>query len=80
IVRNLLEQGLPADTPVLEMCQGTTAQESPLSAPLRALPEAIGEAAFTGPVLFIIGRVAGIAMKRSELSHATNAGAVPIVA
>jgi uroporphyrin-III C-methyltransferase len=80
IVGSLIAEGLPGSTPVLAVCQGTTAQELRICTSLEALPEAVRETDITGPVLFIIGRVAGIAMKRSELSHGTNAGAISIVA
>jgi len=80
IVANLTAQGLPADTPVLAVCHGTTLQEQRLSTRLEALPALAQEAAFTGPVLFIIGRVAGIAMERSEHSNATDSGAISVVA
>ena len=80
IVRKLIARGLPTDTPVLAVCQGTTAKERQICTPLEVLVAAVREAAFSGPVLFIIGRVAAIAMKRSELSNATDAGAISIVA
>jgi len=80
IVSNLIGQGLPGRTPVLAMCQGTTAREQRICTSLDALPNAVRQTSFSGPVLFIIGRVAGIATKRSELSNATDAGSISIVA
>lgn len=80
IVRNLIAQGLPATTPVLAVCQGTTSHEQRICTRLEALPVAAREAAFTGPVLFIIGRVAGIATERRERSDAADEGAISVVA
>ena len=37
-------------------------------------------AGFAGPVLFIIGRVAAIAMGRNEHHDATDSGAISVVA
>jgi uroporphyrin-III C-methyltransferase len=80
IVGSLIAEGLSATTPVLAVCQGTTAQESRICAPLEALPIALKDASFSGPVLFIIGKVAGIAMKRSVGSDARHSEAVSVVA
>jgi len=73
IARQLIAHGLPADTPVLAVCQGTTPREQRLSTSLAALPAAARTADFAGPVLFIIGRVASIAAGRNESADATNA-------
>ena len=80
IVRNLIAHGVPAGTPVLAVCQGTTAREQRTCAQLEALPAAMRGAAFTGPVLFIIGRVAGLALERSEHSNAADTRTISIVA
>ena len=80
IVRKLIAQGLSAGTPVLAVCQGTTPHEQRLCTRLEALAAELRKAAFAGPVLFIIGRVAGIALARSEQSHATDSGAISVVA
>jgi len=58
IVSRLIEHGLPAATPVLAICQGTTARERRVSAALFEIPAAIRRIEFASPVLFIIGRVA----------------------
>ncbi len=79
IAANLIAQGLPKTTPVLAVCQGTTSGEQRICTRLEALPAAAREAVFTGPVLFIIGRVAGIAMER-ERSDAADEGAISVVA
>ncbi|MBR0985601.1 uroporphyrinogen-III C-methyltransferase [Bradyrhizobium liaoningense] len=80
IVRNLIAQGLSGTTPVFAVCQGTTAQESRICAPLEALPVALKDASFSGPVLFIIGEVAAIAMQRSARSDAAHCEAISVVA
>lgn len=66
IVRQLIVHGLPGDTPVLAVCQGTTAREQRISASLMCLPQAVRAANFEGPILFIIGRVAAIAAEWKE--------------
>ena len=80
IVQKLIAHGLPAVTPVLAVCQGTTPREQRICTHLEALPTALQEAALSGPVLFIIGRVAAIAKGRSERSDAANSEAFPVVA
>jgi uroporphyrin-III C-methyltransferase len=80
IVGNLLAQGLSPTTPVFAICQGTTPQEQRLSARLETLPTALKDASFSGPVLFIIGRVAAIAMERSERNDAGSSEAISVVA
>ncbi|MCS3760480.1 uroporphyrinogen-III C-methyltransferase [Bradyrhizobium sp. 62B] len=80
IVRNLIAQGLPGTTPVLAVCQGTTPQESRICAPLEALPVALKDVSFSGPVLFIIGKVAGLASERSARSDAATCEAISVVA
>ena len=80
IAAKLIAHGLPADIPVLAVCQGTTPYEQRLCTWLAALPAAAREAGFAGPVLFIIGRVVAIAMERSEHNDATDAGAISVVA
>ena len=80
IAAKLIAHGLPADMPVLAVCQGTTPHEQRLCTWLAALPAAARQAGFAGPVLFIIGRVVAIAMERSEHNDATDAGAISVVA
>lgn len=80
IVGRLIAEGLPGITPVLAVCQGTTPQERRVCAHLETLPAALKDEAFNGPVLFIIGRVAAIAMERYGRSDAENAEAIPVVA
>lgn len=66
IVRQLIVHGLPGDTPVLAVCQGTTPRERRVCAPLVSLPQAARAANFDGPILFIIGRVAALAAEWNE--------------
>jgi len=66
IVRQLIVHGLPGDTPVLAVCQGTTPREQRICASLMSLPRAVRAANFEGPILFIIGRVAAIAAEWKE--------------
>jgi uroporphyrin-III C-methyltransferase len=66
IVHQLIEHGLPGDTPAIAISQGTTARERKLSAPLLALPAAARGADLPGPVLFIIGRVAALAAEQND--------------
>jgi uroporphyrin-III C-methyltransferase len=66
IVRQLIVHGLPGDTPVLAVCQGTTPHEQRICASLMRLPQAVRAANFAGPILFIIGRVAAIAAEWKE--------------
>lgn len=80
IVRNLMAEGLPGSTPVLAVCQGTTPQERRICTRLELLPVTLKDAPLSGPVLFIIGRVAAIAVKRSGQSDAGNTEAISVVA
>lgn len=80
IVRNLIAQGLSETTPVLAVCQGTTAQESRICASLETLPVALKDVSFSGPVLFIIGKVAGLASERSARSDGAICEAISVVA
>lgn len=66
IVRELIVHGLPGDTPVLAVCQGTTPRERRICAPLMSLPQAARAAEFDGPILFIVGRVAALAAEWKE--------------
>ncbi len=65
ISKRLLANGLPSETPVLVVCSGTTPREKQVLTDLLTLPEAIAAADMAGPVLFIIGKVAGL----SALDH-----------
>lgn len=80
IAAKLIAHGLSAGTPSLAVCQGTTRHERRLAAPLVAMPEAAATAGFDGPVLFIIGRVAAIAMQCHEHDDDTAADDFAVVA
>lgn len=56
----LIAAGLGAETPVLIVNRGTTPQERRLVSSLGQVPGAVERAAFTGPVLFLIGRVVSL--------------------
>jgi uroporphyrin-III C-methyltransferase len=80
IVRGLIAHGLPADTPAIAVCQGTTARERRVFAPLIELPGVAREANFDGPVLFIIGRVAALGAELREYEQRSVADALAVVA
>jgi len=61
IAGRLIDAGLPGDTPALAINNGTTPRERRLNSTLAALPAAARAENFSGPVLFIIGKVAGLA-------------------
>jgi uroporphyrin-III C-methyltransferase len=61
IAGRLIGAGLPGDTPALAVNNGTTPRERRLRSTLAAMPAAARAANFNGPVLFIIGKVAGLA-------------------
>ncbi len=60
ISERLIECGLCGDTPVLAVNNGTTPRERHLKSTLQAIAHAAAEADFTGPLLFIIGRVVSL--------------------
>lgn len=80
ISRALTAHGLPPDLPALAVCQGTTPRERRVSATLATLPEAARAASFEGPVLFIIGAVAGLAGLGEETGNATATDPMAVVA
>jgi uroporphyrin-III C-methyltransferase len=80
IVRQLIAHGLPGDTPALAVCQGTTDSEQKLCAPLLRLPMMTQAAGFDGPVVFIIGRVAGLAPHQSRDDNAVVEHDIAVVA
>jgi uroporphyrin-III C-methyltransferase len=75
----LIAHGLPVQTPVLAVNNGTTPQERRLRTSLNQLPRDAKEAAFAGPVLFIIGAVAGLydSLSRPKLEARPDADADP---
>jgi uroporphyrin-III C-methyltransferase len=78
IARELIVHGLPADTPALAVCEGTTRRERRMCGPLAQLPAMTRAADFSGPVLFVIGRVAEIAAHREGDSYAAIAHAMAV--
>jgi uroporphyrin-III C-methyltransferase len=80
IVEQLIVHGLPADTPALAVCHGTTESEQQLRSPLVRLPAMVRAAGFRGPVVFIIGRVAGIPRRQSRGNNAIVERSLEVVA
>jgi uroporphyrin-III C-methyltransferase len=61
ITGELLQRGLEPATPVLVVCNGTTDRQQHLSTTLQQVPGEAEVANLDGPVLFIVGKVAGLA-------------------
>ena len=57
IVRNLLAEGLPADTPAALVYRGTTPQQRSLVSTLEQLPEEAKKHGFTSPSVIVVGKV-----------------------
>ncbi len=64
ITGRLIAHGMPRDLPVLAVNNGTTRRERRLLARLDDVAGRAGEAGFSGPVLFIIGRVVSLYAQR----------------
>ncbi len=62
IAGRLMEHGLDHTMPVLVVCNGTTQLEQKLRSSLARVADDVSDAGFDGPVLFIIGKVAGLAV------------------
>lgn len=60
ISERLMECGLSGSTPVLAVNNGTTPRERQLTANLASIADEAQTAEFTGPLLFIIGRVVSL--------------------
>lgn len=60
ISEQLMACGLAGSTPILAVNNGTTPRERLLRADLASVADAVAEAAFEGPLLFIIGRVVSL--------------------
>lgn len=71
ISANLIQAGLPADTPVLAIQNGTTPQERRLLTRLDCAVAALKQAGFTPPTLLVIGRVAALAQTLEQHHTAT---------
>jgi uroporphyrin-III C-methyltransferase len=76
IVAELTKRGMPGDTAALAVNNGTTPRERRLLTTLAALPQAARDADFEGPVLFIIGRVAGFGAVLGESANDAKARAL----
>ena len=68
IADRLIEHGLPPETPVAAINEGTTDKQRSVVAPLTGIAETARRAAFGGPVLFVIGRVVDMAISLGGLS------------
>ncbi len=66
----LMAHGLASDTPVALINNGTTPRQRLLVSCLDCVSEAAQEAAFSGPVLFVVGQVVALA-ETLGLSHST---------
>ncbi len=79
ITERLMAAGLLRDTPVLAVNNGTTPRERRVLSTLATLPVTARAARFDGPVLFIIGKVAGLAgslgatLEEDEIRAASHA-------
>lgn len=69
IARQLIAHGLAPETPALAVNNGTLPNERRLLSTLAELPGAARAAAFEGPVLFIIGRVAALGTTLGAREH-----------
>jgi uroporphyrin-III C-methyltransferase len=74
IAVRLIAEGLAALTPVLAVSNGTQPNQQHVIAPLGEISQATADAEMDGPVLFIIGRVAGLA---EELGIETGLALMP---
>ena len=61
ISRQLIQAGLPADTPALAVQDGTLPQQRRVFASLRELPQRVARAGMAAPLLLIIGRTVALA-------------------
>ena len=61
ICRNLIEAGLPTDTPAAAIQNGTLPTQKVITATLAKLPGEIIEADLSAPTLFVVGAVAAFA-------------------
>ena len=66
IAERVMAHGLDPATPAVVICEGTTPRQRHIRATLGAIAQAAAEAKFDGPVLFVIGRTAGLAWAGEE--------------
>lgn len=69
----LQEHGLPADTPVMAVASATTTEEQRLSTRLDRIEEDMAGAGLESPVIFIIGKVAGLSDRLMQAAVLTEA-------
>jgi uroporphyrin-III C-methyltransferase len=77
ISAKLIAYGMPGDLPVLAVNNATTRAERRLVARLDNIARQARDAAFTGPVLFIIGRVVSLYQERPGAVLARLAADLP---
>jgi len=65
ITTELMEHGLPGDTPAVAIYQGTTSSQKTCFASLETLATQIQAQGFTSPTLIVIGRVVSLARRRA---------------
>jgi len=63
----MMAAGLDKDTPALAVCNATRPAENHVLSSVSRIPEEIKSAEFDGPVLFVIGKAAGLAAYNGEL-------------
>lgn len=73
----LIAHGMPGELPVLAVNNGTTPAERRLVARLDDIAGRARDAAFTGPVLFIVGRVVSLYQERPGAVLARLAAGLP---
>jgi len=61
ITARLIERGVPASTPALAISNGTTPRQREVLSTVANLRADVAQAALEAPILFVIGRVAGMA-------------------
>lgn len=69
ISRNLIEAGMPSETPGAVIYRGTTPRQREVFAPLSMLPEAAQAAGLSNPAVIVVGKVCGL---RSTLNWVKN--------
>lgn len=75
IALRLMHEGMPADLPVLSISAATTPRETRLLSSLEQIGHDVTKAGLDAPVLFIIGRVAGLYPEITSLNAALCDGA-----
>jgi uroporphyrin-III C-methyltransferase len=66
IAWSIIAHGLDSATPAVAICNGTTPRQRHVRATLGTIATAAADAGFDGPVLFIVGRTAGMAWPGEE--------------